>query len=1111
MEGSISHYKELIQKIDEFIRKYYLNKVIRGIIYLVSMFFAGYLLVTVSEYYGNFNPLVRSIVFYVFISINLLIFFSFILKPGLAYFQLGNLISHEKAAEIIGSHFTPIQDKLLNTLQLNELKESNPHQKILIEASINQKIAELKPIPFSAAIKYSENKPYLKYAVIPLVIILFIAFKSPAILKEGTVRLINHNQKFAKEAPFKFVVLNKTLKVAQGDDYIVKLKLDGNEIPDELFIELGSNTFKMEKESTILFNYTFKNSQNSKDFNFIGGDYSSNRYHLKVTLKPSLVDFNVVLKYPEYLHKKSELLVNNGNLTIPAGTFINWNIHAANTSTVYFNIGSKYLTAKKDGDAFKVNYRPTTAVDYNFSLINPSISTHELINYSIKVIPDLYPTITVNEQRDSLDKKMLYFIGETSDDHGLSKLTLNYKIIDGKEANSKGFASKSIPFHISGLSGNFLYAWDLKKFNINPGTDLQYYFEIFDNDGANGPKSTRSDIKRYRIPSADEIEKQVEANSSSLKQKITDAMRRASQVEKEAKSLNQEFLNKKNLSFDEKNKANQLLKKQADLENLIKEIQQQSKKNMLDQKENNQLSDQLQEKQKQIQNLFDHILDEKTKDLLKNIEKLLSENNKNTTQNELSKVQSDHKTIQKELDRLLELYKSLEVEQKLNLAVNKLSALANEQKKLAEKSAANKPDIDQIKAEQRKVKDDFNELKKDLADIQKKNDALEDRKAFQNPQNENEQIDNLQKQIEQSLDKKESKKASSNQDKASKEMEHLAKKLEKDQQESESAETETNLQGFREILSNLLSTSFDQEKIMQSLRNINNNDPGYINLTQQQRNVKDNLKMIEDSLFSLSKKVPQIETVVNAEIQSINFNINKALENLAERRTPDANKNQQFAMTAINNLALMLSETLEQVKKAQQKSKGSGKGKSKSLSQLSKMQEELNKNMRKAREGMQQQSSGGNKKPSRGVMSQQLAQMAKEQAEIRQAMQEISKNFNKDGKNGLGNLDKIIKDMEQTETDLVYKKIERETLNRQQDIFNKLLEAEKAEKEREQDNQRESKAALNQSPRYKAVLTQYQKMNKKELELINTLSPSLNSFFKIKVENYFKFLNSGNK
>ncbi len=266
MESLSPDYNHLIQKIDGFIRKYYLNRIIRGSIYLSTLFLAGYLIVTLAEYYGNFTPIIRTLLFYSFVTLNGLIAIIYIFKPCFSYFQLGKSISHEKAAEIIGLHFLPIKDKLLNTLQLKKLSETNPEQKKLIEASISQKITELKPIPFSAAIKFSANKPYLKYLLVPLLVILFIAFKSPYIFEESTTRLINHDQQFIKKAPFRFVVLNKNLDVAQGDDYTLKLKLEGNEIPSEFFIEIGENVFKMEQENVVSFSYTFKNIQNNKEF-----------------------------------------------------------------------------------------------------------------------------------------------------------------------------------------------------------------------------------------------------------------------------------------------------------------------------------------------------------------------------------------------------------------------------------------------------------------------------------------------------------------------------------------------------------------------------------------------------------------------------------------------------------------------------------------------------------------------------------------------------------------------------------------------------------------------------------------------------------------------------
>jgi hypothetical protein len=187
-----------------------------------------------------------------------------------------------------------------------------------------------------------------------------------------------------------------------------------------------------------------------------------------------------------------------------------------------------------------------------------------------------------------------------------------------------------------------------------------------------------------------------------------------------------------------------------------------------------------------------------------------------------------------------------------------------------------------------------------------------------------------------------------------------------------------------------------------------------------------------------------------------------------------------------------------------------GKGKPKpGLSELSEMQKQLNKNMQNAKDQMQQQGIKPGQQGSK-QMSEQMAKMAQQQQLIRQSLQQINNNSNKDGKGKLGDLEKIMKQMEQTETDLVNKRISQEALIRQQEIQTRLLEAEKADREREQDNQRESKAAKEFAPDYNLIMLEYQKLKAKEVEQIKTVPPALNYFYKSKISEYFKKLNTTN-
>ena len=71
--------------------------------------------------------------------------------------------------------------------------------------------------------------------------------------------------------------------------------------------------------------------------------------------------------------------------------------------------------------------------------------------------------------------------------------------------------------------------------------------------------------------------------------------------------------------------------------------------------------------------------------------------------------------------------------------------------------------------------------------------------------------------------------------------------------------------------------------------------------------------MVEDSLFALSMRVPEISAAVNREINQVNENMERALKAVPDKKTPEITTSQQYVMTSFNNLALMLDEALKQM------------------------------------------------------------------------------------------------------------------------------------------------------------------------------------------------------
>jgi hypothetical protein len=1100
---SAENYDLLIEKINTFIRKYHYNNLLRGLIFLGAGLFSAYVVITLGEYFGNFNTLLRTILFYFFIVLNLGLIVWLVLPPLLARLKLGKTLTHDQAAEIIGRHFNDVHDKLLNTLQLKKQATENAEHRELIEASINQKIETLRPVSFPSAINIRENSKYLKWVIPPAAIICIIAFAAPSVLTESTKRLIRHNEYFAPVAPFQFVLLNKNPSAVQGEDYKLDLKLTGDKLPGDVYVETANTTFKLDKDNISRFHYLFTNLQQNTTFRLSGNGFTSVPYQIKVNLKPVLLHFDAELNYPAYLHKKNETVVNAGDLTLPAGTTVNWKFHTQNTTALLFKIdGSNKTIQPSNDDLFEHRERILKSTAYNVSPLNDAVKRSDSGSYRINVIDDEAPSIEVQEKPDSVSMKAFYFNGRIQDDHGFSSLTFHYKTV-GKGAERP--VTKAVKADLAATQSDFFYFWNLKELGIKPGDAVVYYFEVADNDGVAGPKTARTPERTLNLPDAAQLAEELNAGSQAVKEKMQSAVKLAAQIEKSAQKLNQSLLDKNNLSFDEKKQVEELLQKRKDLEDLVKDIQDDNKKNLYNRQENQKQTQELMDLQKQIENLFNNVLDDKTKELLQKLQQLLQENQKDSTRDELSKMQMDNKSLKKELDRILELYKKLDFEQKLNQNINQLNQLSEDQKKLADqtqKAGNSDKDLQQ----QQKLNEQFDNIKKSLDDLQKENEKNGNKQDFKNPESEKQAIDEQMDKSSDALKKNERQQASKSQQQAAKQMKQLADKMQSDEAEGQESQNAVDARQLRELLKSLVNSSFTQEKIMQSLRVTNPTDPAYVTLAQKQKDVKDNLKTAEDSLYSLSRRIPQIQSTVNKEITGINGQIDQALENLGERKTAEANRNQQFAMTSMNNLALMLSEALDQLQKQQNKS-GKGKGKQPSLSQLSKMQQQLNQNMQKARDQMQKMGNPQQGKSGQQGMSEQFAKMAREQQMIRQSLQQINKDNNKDGSNGLGNLDKISKEMEQTENDLVNKKITNEALKRQQQIQSRLLEAEKAEQEREQDQKRESRAASNMPPGYIKALQNYEQVKTKQTEQIRTVPATLNLYYKQKIKYYFDQLN----
>lgn len=1117
---SNSNYHILIGKLDEFIRKYYKNQLIRGALYATGLLLVFFMAVASLEYFGHFNTTVRTILFWAFVGGSGFIIGNFIAIPLFKLWKIGKVISHQQAAAIIGKHFQNVQDKLLNVL---ELQHSAPDgaSRALVEASINQKIQELRPVPFTAAIDLKQNRKYARFAAIPLLLFFVVLFTNADVITDSTKRLVNHGTYFEKEAPFKFTIENASLKAVEQHDFPLKVKITGSEIPENAFITIDGAEYKLDKENRIQFSYLFRNLQKNLTFRLSADGFSTKEYTLEVQPNPIVLNFDVRLNYPKYLNKKDEVLRNTGDLLIPAGTKVTWLFNTRATRDLRLSFNDTAFNLKASGEnAFSYSNYFMNSKTYAVHTSNEFLRSEDSIRYAINVVPDLYPGIQVKEEKDSMSTQRIYFKGEVKDDYGFSRLVFHYKKLKNEADTSKTAVTEekeesvAVPVNSALTQDQFVYFWNLENMNIAPGQQIEYYFEVWDNDGVRGPKATRTQRLIFHAPSKKELAEQNDKNNEKVKADLETSIEQAKELQKEIDAMYKKVLEKKNLNWEDKKKVQELIEKQQELQKNIDQAKQENARNMQQQQEYQKENQSLLDKQEQLQELFDEIMDENLKKQLEELQKMLDNMNKEQMQNELEKMKLNNKDQEKQLDRTLELFKQLQVQQKMEQAIENLREQAKEQEKLAEQAQDKKADAEKLKEQQDKQNKDFQELRKELDKIEKLNEELEQPENIENTDVQEMEIQQQQQQSSQKLDQKKKQDAGKNQKDAAEKMNQLADKME--QQLQEMQQQGEDAAALRQILENLIQLSFDQEALMAKLKTTPTSSPEYPSVAREQNKLKDNAAVIEDSLLALSKRNPKVSSKINQEITRINNNMEKAISYLAERQSPDAQNRQQQTMTAVNNLALMLDESLQQMMQQmnqQNKMQGQGscnkpggKGAPKpSMAQLRQMQQQLNKKMQSMSEGQQKgqgQKGKNGESGKNGGISQELAKMAAQQEMIRNMLRESmqGQDKNKPGNKPGGNLESK---MEETEIDLVNKRITAETLKRQQEILNKLLDYEKAEKEREMDNKRKSDEAKNQQISNPDAFLEYNRLKQKEAELLKTVPPGLSPFYKSKVNEYF--------
>ena len=1112
-----SNQQILQDKIRQFVKKYYLNELYKGIVFFVLIVLSVFILYSIFEYFSYSNTTVRTILFYSFIALFILNTIFYILIPVFKLAGLGKQLSKKEIANIIGKHFSEIDDKLLNLFELQNQMDAGDYKSYeLLSAAIDSKIDSFKTYAFVQAVPVKKTRKFARWIIIPVAIFLLLFSIKSEVFTESTKRIVHYSQVYEKPAPYSFEITNPKLTAFQHDDFTVNVKVNGDEVPDEVYVKYNNRSYKCNKVSNTEYTYTFSNMQQNTDFQIVTEEVQSSVYEITVLPKPVTLGFVMELHYPAYLHQPDDIVKNVSNITVPEGTRITWKFYTKNSDNLIFIVDGEEKVYSSEEDNYVINLVARNNFTYSIFNKNRYFTGKDTLTDEINVIKDMYPEIFVISQQDSLYQERLYFKGNIKDDYGFSALQFVYDRYnaDGQKIESEKKVNIAIKSDVT--IQDFYYYFDAGTFNLQPGEKIDYYFQVFDNDGVNGHKSSKSQSNTYRVKTLEEIDRDLEKSEQKTKSDYSDLIDQSAQLMKDIDKLQAQLMQQKDLSWQDKKKLEKLMEQYQQLQDKLNEMKQdeQNKQNLENQYKN--IDEDIIKKQQELQKRMDQVLSDEMKDMLQKLQNMMNNANKDQVQKEMKKLKSNTEDINKTLDQQLQLYKQLEVEKKLNEAVKGLRDLSEELKQNADRTADKNTSKQYLQNKQQQMQEKYNQLKKDIQELKKLNSELEDPTKFKDTQQLQQDAQQQLNESQNNLEKNNRQKSAQNQKQAAEDMEKMANQMEQDFNDSELEDITEDIETLRQILDNLVKISFDQEDVLNRTKKTGGRSALVSDIMSDQFKIKSNMRLIEDSLNALARRQISVKPFIQTEVSKIQDYLGTTQSYLQDRNMSQAAKDQQFVLTSMNNLALMLKESMKEMKKKQSEcqckckgkksGKGScnnpgGKGKNKKTS-ARELQQQLNRQMQALQKSMQQQGKQGMSSQQQ-QMSEQFAKMAAQQEAIRKMLEDYDNALKSENGVGDKSLEELINDMKKTEKELVNRTITQQTIDRQQSITTRLLKSERADLEREKEEERKATEAK-QTPRINPPKDwKFDETKTQQNEMLRSVPANLNYYYKEKANNYF--------
>lgn len=981
--------------------------------------------------------------------------------------------SEDTVAEEVGAHFPDLRDRLLNAMQVFREMRKDKHvgwSPALVDAGFTD-VAEhfdrldLEPVVDGRPARTAGRSMLLSVGLFAAVFAML-----PATMGGSFTRLLQFRTDFAPPAPFEFIVepgdhdtvkgaalqLSATTTAAQQPNVTFYLREEGQEEFDAVATE---------RDSSGQYVHRIPGVRRSLIYYAEAEGYRSRHFRIEVVDRPFVRSMRVKLTFPSYTKLPPRYLDDNmGDITALAGTRVSLDLALSKEiadAALVFGDSAEADIEVTDTKA-QAQFTVTRDASWHVALRDVNgIDNANPITYTVKVVPDMVPVIDILEpgENTNLDESMrLATLTRIADDYGFSRLVLKYRLVASRyERPQEKWSSIELPLPSRReLEMEVPYIWNLTSLSLVPEDVLNYFIEVYDNDNVRGPKVGRSQVFSLRLPSLEEVFARADAEQEKAIDNLEETLKAAEDVQREMQKLQQEMKqqNAEKLDWQQQKKLEELMQRQKEMIKDVKDVNEQMSQLKEDMQKQNMISEETLQKYEELQELMEQVDAPELREAQKRMEELARQMTPEQMKEAMENFEFNEENFRKSIERTIDLLKRIQIEQKVDEITKRSKDLADKQEELAERTENADPtdqnELDKLAEEQRKLQKEAEAMQREMDELQKKMEEFPQEMPLdemQDAQNEMQQA-NMQQSMSQSASQcqggqcqgacQSQKKTAENLRKVQKKMEKVKKKLNQNMQRMVQ-------RAFQKALKDVLDMSKRQEELKNQVQKLPVNSPQYREAQREQMRLMEQLNQTGNELMELAKKSFAVNKKMAEHLGKAMNQMKNAMQSMQNRDQRSGGQQQGGAMAQLNEAAKQISSAMQ---KSSQPGGGQGGSLLQQLRQMAQQQMDINANMPTPMDGKMSQRE-----------RQQIQRLMQQQSAVQKTLQELNEEAKRseEGKRLLGDLERIAEEMQEVVRDMQQENVNPNTLQKQERILSRLLDASRSMRERDWEKRRRSR------------------------------------------------------